>query len=54
MQYKTIGTPGFSTVCLIDYSKRISNEDQKLYNSGIGMIINLIKDSWSDNANARS
>ena len=50
--YKTAGTPGFRTICPSDDEEKISNSDQSLYRSGVGMLLYLVKHSRPDIANA--
>ena len=50
--YKTAGTPGFRTIRPSDDTEKISNSDQSLYCSGVGMLLYLVKHSRPDIANA--
>ncbi len=49
--YKTPGTPNLNMVRNTDKSQAISHEDQKLYRSGVGMLLYLVKHSRPDIAN---
>ena len=50
--YKTPGTPGHNVTRPTTNSERISAEEQKLYRSGVGMLLYLVKYSRPDIANA--
>ena len=50
MAYKTPGTP-HQTITR-DVAVKISDDDQKLYQSGVGMLLWLVKHSRPDIANA--
>ena len=49
--YKTPGTPNLNMIRNTDESQAISREDQKLYRSGVGMLLYLVKHSRPDIAN---
>jgi hypothetical protein len=49
---KTPGTPSFGIVRPINENEKISSEKQKLYRSGVGMLLYLVKHSRPDIANA--
>ncbi len=49
---KTPGTPSFGIVRPINEDEKISSEKQKLYRSGVGMLLYLVKHSRPDIANA--
>ncbi len=49
---KTPGTPSFGIVCPIIEEEKISSEKQKLYLSGVGMLLYLVNHSNPDIANA--
>ena len=50
--YATPGSPNFGIVRPIESDTKISQEDQKLYRSGNGMLIYLVKHSCPDIYNA--
>ncbi len=50
--YKTPGTPGFTVVRPTEESEKISEEDQALYRSGVGMLLYLVKLTRPDLCNA--
>ncbi len=49
---KTPGTPGFGIFHQIDGEEKITSEKQKLYCSGVGMLLYLVKHLRPDIANA--
>ena len=51
-EYKTAGTPGFQILRTDDVSDNIGPEEQKLYRSGVGMLLYLVKHSRPDIAYA--
>ena len=51
-EYKTPGTPGYGVSRPTDEDQKISMTEQSLYQSGIGMLLYLVKHSRPDIANA--
>jgi hypothetical protein len=49
--YKTPGTPNLNMICNADNAPAVSSEEQKLFRSGVGMLLYLIKHSRPDIAN---
>jgi len=49
---ETPSTPGFHVVCNIPEAVFISDHDQKLYRSGVGMLLFLVKHTQPDLSNS--
>ena len=48
---ETPSTPGFHVVRNIPNAIYVTDEEQKLYRSGVGMLLYLVKHSWPDLSN---